>query len=50
MADLVSGEGRTGRAGLVSELKVLIKDTVGDSGVTAALATWPEPRRRMLEF
>jgi hypothetical protein len=35
MADLVSGEGRTGLAGFVSELKDRMRDTVSES--------WLEP-------
>lgn len=35
--DAVRGEGRIGRAGLVSELKVLINDRASGTGVAPAL-------------
>lgn len=38
MAERVKGDGLTGRAGLFSELKVRIKDTVSDRGLLLLLA------------
>ena len=49
MVDAVSGEGRTGREGFVSELKVLISDRAsGTGGALALLANVmpPAPLRR----
>ena len=38
MVEVVSGDGRRGREGLVSELKVLINDKLSDMGVVLVLA------------
>jgi hypothetical protein len=38
MVEFVNGDGRAGREGLMSELKVLIKDTVSDKGEALDLA------------
>ena len=38
MVEVVSGDGRMGREGLVSELKVLINDKLSDIGVVPDLA------------
>lgn len=38
MVDAVSGEGRTGRDGFVSELKVRIRDRASGTGALALLA------------
>ena len=38
MVEVVNGDGRTGRDGLVSELKVLINDKLSDMGAVFVLA------------
>lgn len=43
MVDAVSGEGRTGREGFVSEWKVRIKDRASGTGAFALLAKGGPP-------
>ena len=44
MVEFVKGEGREGRDGLVSELKVLMRETLSDKGDALALEYEGEER------